>query len=174
LLHFRSFAARLLSPAALLMIGAVLFVGCHREVVPVSGRVTLDGKPLPNAVVTFQPLSKKGAQQPAVTGSVGRTDADGRFALRVVSPEQPGAMIGPHTVTISTASAESHTKAVSSAPLPKAYRDGSLHFEVPPNGTSAADFNIKLPEPKREKEIKSKSGPTKSGPSQSGQSKKAS
>jgi hypothetical protein len=50
--------------------------GCSKsgpELAPVSGRITLDGKPLEKADVLFQP----GSQPP----SSGRTDADGRYVL---------------------------------------------------------------------------------------------
>ena len=45
--------------------------GCDRDVVPISGRVTLSGKPLSGAVVTFQPIADQNPPQPSATGSVG-------------------------------------------------------------------------------------------------------
>jgi hypothetical protein len=62
------------------------------QVAPVTGRVTLDGRPLEHADVTFQP---DGARRP----SVGRTDADGRYEL-AYKRGQPGAIVGEHTVRI--------------------------------------------------------------------------
>jgi hypothetical protein len=62
------------------------------QVAPVTGRVTLDGRPLELADVTFQP---DGSQRP----SVGRTDADGRYAL-AYKRGQSGAIVGNHSVRI--------------------------------------------------------------------------
>ncbi len=73
-----------------------MFAGCGQsgsQVAPVSGRVTLDGRPLASADVSFQP---DGAQR----ASSGRTDADGRYQL-MFKRGQPGALVGEHTVRIS-------------------------------------------------------------------------
>jgi len=74
----------------------VLFTGCGGEmkVAPVSGTVTLDGKPLDRASVVFKP---EAGGRP----SFGVTDADGRFTL-AYSMNEDGAEVGPCTVTIST------------------------------------------------------------------------
>lgn len=60
----------------------------------VTGRVTLDGKPLADARIVFQPR-QKGAPSVAVT------DKDGRYEL-VYLRDHFGAVLGEHTVTIST------------------------------------------------------------------------
>lgn len=118
--------------------------GCHSDVVPVSGRVTLNGKPLAGAVVTFQPHSEHGPR-PGTTGSVGRTDEEGRFRLRLVEPDAPGAAVGEHSVTISAVKSGSDEAAVTGIQLPKAWSDGSQRFVVPAGGTTQADFKISLP-----------------------------
>jgi hypothetical protein len=132
---------RLIAMAGLVAIGGC---GCRRDIVPVSGLVTLDGRPLAGAVVTLQPLSGGNTRPSLASGSVGRTDAAGRFTLRLIAPDRPGAAIGEHSVTISTATAAA---ADASAPqgerVPKAWRDGSQRFQVPTGGTAAANFEIK-------------------------------
>ena len=68
----------------------LLLVGCGQEphaIAPVSGRVTLNGKPLPNAGVTFSPMPA-GAKVDAGPGSAGVTDADGHYTLKLVG--KPG------------------------------------------------------------------------------------
>jgi hypothetical protein len=60
----------------------------------VSGKVTLDGQPLPNATVVFSPTAT-GSQSLAVT------DADGEYSL-LYSSQVRGAEPGEHRVTIST------------------------------------------------------------------------
>src|SRR4051794_9588941 len=81
----------------------LLAVGCSKgpALAPVSGRVMMDGKPLPNATVTFRPLAKDGS---SVLESVGTTDSDGRYTLKALvsgAAESPaGAMAGKHKVMI--------------------------------------------------------------------------
>jgi hypothetical protein len=123
--------------------GAVFLAGCESHVVPVSGRVTLNGKPLAGAVVTFQPHGARDSTQPATTGSVGRTDEQGRFSLQLVAPEQAGAAVGEHVVTISTATGGSDEKPATGRPLPREWIDGSRKFKVPPGGTAEANFDIR-------------------------------
>ncbi len=59
--------------------------------IEVSGRVTLDGEPLPQANVLFESED--------TTFSYGRTDEAGRYELRF-NPEQPGCLPGEKTVRI--------------------------------------------------------------------------
>jgi hypothetical protein len=122
---------------------SALLSGCNSDIVPVSGRVTLDGQPLANAVVTFQPIRDSSAEPPTATGSVGQTDAEGRYVLRLVDPDIAGALVGEHVVTISTAM----TSAVEGEPpggerLPEAWLDGSQRYTVPASGTVEANFDV--------------------------------
>jgi hypothetical protein len=111
--------------------------------VPVSGRITLDGEVLPGARITFQPTGEDPGP-----GSFGTTDAEGRFSLQTMEDsKREGAVPGTHHVQISTAVVGESADEEDSAPeagkvLPKQYTDGSLTFEVPAEGTTAADFNI--------------------------------
>jgi hypothetical protein len=69
--------------------------GCGQsgpEVAPVSGRVTLDGQPIFEAEVLFQPDDRK-------SPSYGFTDRDGRYELGYKRGVK-GALIGWHTVSI--------------------------------------------------------------------------
>lgn len=70
--------------------------GCSRSdlpsLAPVSGTVTLDGKPLKQALVTFRPAKNRASR--------GRTDGEGHYEL-LYSPGNRGAKIGNHTVIIS-------------------------------------------------------------------------
>lgn len=122
------------------LLGALLLAGCQQEVVPVSGRVTVNGQPLAGAVVTFQPRQPRQQTEKPGSGSVGRTDAQGRFVLRQVAPSRYGAVVGEHSVTIVPPDAGGGPA------LPKAWRDGSRRFVVPPGGTREANFEITLPD----------------------------
>jgi hypothetical protein len=81
-------------PACFLILMAC-FAGCGKsgpEVAPVAGRITLDGKPLENADILFQP---DGSKPP----SSGRTDANGRYELAYKRGVM-GGMVGSNTVRI--------------------------------------------------------------------------
>ncbi len=60
----------------------------------VRGTVTLDGQPLPQAHVEFAPTQGRPSQA--------MTDAQGRYRL-MYTPDTPGAVLGSHTVRITTA-----------------------------------------------------------------------
>ena len=125
-----------------------VFSGCggkpSYELVPVSGRVTLDGQPLANARVNFQPTRDQANPGP---GSSGVTDAEGHFVLALSSEsETPGAVPGKHMVTISTIANEEAANDAAPATdrsLPRQAGDGSLTFEVPSEGTDQANFDLK-------------------------------
>jgi hypothetical protein len=73
---------------------ACLGCGGGGKVATVTGKVTLGGKPLPNATVSFSP--KEGGRP-----STGVTDEDGDYELRYTAKED-GAEIGEHVVRVST------------------------------------------------------------------------
>lgn len=75
-----------------------LTVGCDKGLSGVSGRVTLDGKPLPGAHVEFTPLSGR--------PSMGKTDTEGHYKLEY-STSKSGVEPGEHTVRIGTYEEES-------------------------------------------------------------------
>ncbi len=105
----------------------------------VSGVVTLDGKPVEGASVSFTPASGDG-----LGGSYGKTDAQGRYTLRTVATDKPGAAAGTHKVTISLSKsdAKSPDGAVTDL-IPAKYNSKSdLTFDVPATGTDKADFPL--------------------------------
>jgi hypothetical protein len=114
--------------AACMAVGA-LVVGCSSgstvDVAKVSGTVTLDGQPLGDADVRFQPVSGR--------PSWGRTKADGSYQL-LYTVNRAGAMVGPCTVTISTAIEDDEGR-VARERVPKRYFEpGALSAEVKPRG----------------------------------------
>ncbi len=136
-----------------------LLAGCGGEgytTVPVSGRVTLDGSPLADVGLVFVPIAKDKDNPNVGPGSLGKTDAQGRFTLQTVNGED-GAVPTEHVVRMSLApdasEVQSPDDAVPEAPvasprssrklsLPRHARDGSLHFQVPSEGTDQADFDL--------------------------------
>ena len=69
---------------------------------PVSGSVTLNGEPLPNAIVEFnpkEPLSLADKSKSGGGGSMAVTDADGAYVLRF-DKRFEGAIVGEHLVRV--------------------------------------------------------------------------
>lgn len=124
---------------------AACCTGCEppsAAVVPVSGTVTLDGYPLADATLTFQPITDKGsAGQPAI-GSYGKTDQQGRYTLRLIEPDEPGALVGKHTVVVTTAISADPMSDVHKLKQPERIspRSRKQEFTVPEKGTDKADF----------------------------------
>lgn len=79
-----------------------LLTGCGggHETVPVIGTVRLDGKPLVDARVSFQPKATSSGDLPG-PGSMATTDADGNYELKLPDGTA-GAVRGTHVVSIST------------------------------------------------------------------------
>ncbi len=107
----------------------------------------MNGKPLPNAALTFQPVGGGMA-------SVGATDQDGRYTLEFYDNGQPGAIVANHRVVIRTHRRQANTEDTSSDradpslrdPIPRRYNDATeLTMEVPADGTDAANFDLKSP-----------------------------
>jgi len=137
-----------------LLAALVVLAGCNKgpyEVAAVSGRVTLDGQPVANAAVMFQPVAPEGTVNPG-PGSYGITDAEGRYTLKLVGKETGGAVVGRHKVRVENytdpgdSSDDRPRKAARPAnPIPTKYNRGEaiLEFEVPARGTDQADFDLK-------------------------------
>jgi len=84
--------ARNVSPVVICMIILLAAVGCGRSTMaPVSGTVTWQGKPVPDAMVLFVHRNRPGAS--------GRTDTAGRFSLTTLKPGD-GSFLGPVRVTL--------------------------------------------------------------------------
>jgi len=86
-------------PVAMLLLALLWQAGCGTKgpdnVGRVSGKVTLEGQPLPDALVTFAPVNQGGST------ALGKTDAGGHYKLNY-SPGVDGAEIGENRVSIST------------------------------------------------------------------------
>jgi hypothetical protein len=117
--------------------GLWMCTGCggsdHPELGYVTGTVTVGGRPLENAVVTFTPSDGR--------PSKGTTDSSGRFALSYTQNAE-GAMIGTHRVRVvklQTPEEDDLPEGVKSPnALPEAATDGSLMKEVKPGSNDIA------------------------------------
>jgi len=116
--------------------------GGKSNVVPVSGRVTVDGRPLANVAVNFGPLT--GGLDGAYA-AYGKTDQEGRYTLKLVDDDQRGGMVGKNRITLNESSPGGESDGAAPRTqfkLPPTARDGTLQFEVPAGGTDAANFEF--------------------------------
>jgi hypothetical protein len=124
--------------------------GCAREahqIVPVSGEVKWKNQPLARAHVYFQPMASAGKDEPGPE-SYGKTDEEGKFVLKVVVLNRPGAIVGKHRVRISKLGVDVQPSSDAGGkfprdPVPSIFNtQTTLTFEVPPEGTNQANFDL--------------------------------
>lgn len=130
-----------------LVLVLLLLAGCtpgSSAIVPVSGIVTLDGQPLAGANVSFQPITDKAVAGQAGIGSYGKTDEQGRYTLRLIDPDQPGALVGKHTVTVTTAVAANPESDEIKLKQPEriSAKSRTQEIEIPAGGTDKADLKL--------------------------------
>ncbi|WP_339743638.1 carboxypeptidase-like regulatory domain-containing protein [uncultured Rubinisphaera sp.] len=103
------------------------------ELGTVSGIVTLDEQPLPNVLVSFTP--ETGPASYATTGE------DGRYEL-IYLDNHKGAVIGKHTVTITTPT-DAPTGPEYKDPIPEKYNSNTtLTVEVSEGDNPYTDFAL--------------------------------
>jgi hypothetical protein len=128
----------------------LLATGCGGpyQTAGVSGRVTLDGKPLPHAAVMFSPVGE-GNVNPGPTSS-GVTDAEGRYTLTLDISKERGAVVGKHKVRIAymaepTDPNDDRRRKMKSPgpPIPAKYTGKATRLEwTVAGGTDAANFEL--------------------------------
>jgi hypothetical protein len=134
----------------------LILFGCGSpyKVGPVSGKVTMDGKPLPKVVVTFAPIGSKENMSPGPTASA-VTDAEGRYVLKL-DARRSGAVVGKCRVYI-TSRLDDRAQVGADEPdspgpfrrtakekiPPKYSRQTELVFDVPAGGTDQANFDLR-------------------------------
>jgi hypothetical protein len=125
------------------------------KVAAVSGRVTLDGKPLAKASITFVPMATKENMGPGPTAHA-LTDADGRYTLGI-DKHTGGAVVHKCRIIITTLFLGSDMPVDNNQDggppmlvrrprdkVPEKYNTRTeLVFDVPPGGTDQANFELK-------------------------------
>lgn len=115
------------------------------ELGEVTGTVTLDGKPVPNAIITFRP------QVPDSTTSIGVTNAEGKYTL-MYTADRNGTMVGKNDVEIVTnkltESELSDYKATGKTPppfvpIPQKYKEPGTLVKDVAAGQNTIDFELK-------------------------------
>jgi len=134
----------------LLAFSCILFgSGCGQngpQLGVVTGTVTLDGKSVPGALVTFISKEADGSS------SYGKTDSNGKYKLEF-STERFGAMLGNHEVVITTkrmsadeAPDTGTAEKTEFVAIPKHYARGALTAEVK-SGSNVCDFALSTKKP---------------------------
>ena len=90
------------------LMAAMLGCGDGEEYVPVGGTVSLNGEPLPDAKLIFEPIGDESGIAPGKP-SYGRTDESGRYTLICPVAKEDGAAVGKHRVRIVTTKAAEYT-----------------------------------------------------------------
>lgn len=133
------------------------FIGCGGSATPdlasVSGTVTLDGQPLPGALVTFQPqfepvMDDEGnvIEEPGKASSA-ETDSSGAYVL-LYNADTNGACIAKHLVTITTrratdGAADSEEESdVAPEKVPNVYNSDSNLLRDVVAGDNVIDFSL--------------------------------
>lgn len=125
--------------------------GSGPKMVPVSGTVTLDGQPLANALVGFEPIPPPGGETyDSSVNSSGKTNDKGEYTLSNFK-DQPGAIVGKHRVRINcmppvVGTGDERRSEAAPPPMdkvpPKYNQQTTLEFDVPPGGTKEANFKL--------------------------------
>jgi len=128
----------------------LLFAGCGEDeskLVPVAGIVTVDGEPLADALVEFEPVPGRAGSTDFSPPSWGTTNRKGRFSL--VTRFGDGAVAGVHVVKIwepvevvSEEGIEPGEEQERKELRPES-RDGRLTFEVLKGGDKRVSFALK-------------------------------
>jgi hypothetical protein len=130
----------------------VAVVGCGKpyQVAQVSGTVTLDGKPLANASITFAPMATKDNAAPGPTAT-GLTDANGHYTL-IFDKNTPGAVVGKCRIyitsvvsdgTVSDKDGGGPVKRIKDKVPAKYNLNTELTYDVPVGGSDQANFELK-------------------------------
>lgn len=116
------------------------FSGCGGDdgppVAPVSGNVTLDGKPLANVRVIFNPTDFRPSE--------GKTDSDGNYEL-TYTREKKGAVVGSHKVIITSKfgyDEEGNEISDEDETVPAKYNSESALTEEVKSGSNTIDFKL--------------------------------
>lgn len=132
------FAGRSLRPSALyLLFGLCILLGCgsDNDLAEVTGKVTMDGKPVSNAFGKFLPKGATGAP------SFGKTDAEGNYRM-MFSDTESGAWIGENAVTISTGDVGLAPGMGTAETIPAIYNTKTTLVETVESGRN--NFNFEL------------------------------
>lgn len=150
-MHFRSSVCSL---CVFLFLASLVGCGPGYKIVPASGTITLDGKPLANAMILTQPIGTEENGNKPGPGSFAETDENGDFTLVFQHEDQDGAAPGDCYVKIrenaeKKASSDDSVEVVRSK-VPLDYQEGDkVVYTIPEDGTDAMNFDLSSKRKKR-------------------------
>jgi hypothetical protein len=114
-----------------------LSFGCggNTELASVTGKITLDDKPLADAFVVFSPTS-------AGTTSYGRTSSTGEYEM-MFSDREKGAWVGENIVRITTGDVGTGSSGAKKEILPSIYNANSTLRQTVEKKANRFDFELK-------------------------------
>lgn len=118
----------------------VFMLGCSHgpELAPVTGQVSMDGRPLDLAEISFEPAQGR--------ASHALTEKDGRYELRYTR-DRMGGLVGSHTVRVKSLTeltGPNGQSIVRPQLVPERYNTKTeLHAEVERGKTNVIDFDLK-------------------------------
>jgi hypothetical protein len=130
--------------AAALSIALSAAIGCQQspyELAPVSGKVSIDGRPVSRAKVMFAPIEVGDSPNPGKP-AFGMLQEDGSFVLTTYKPND-GAVVGEHWVTIINLARKAEEPAASGAPQ-NAFGRISMPHRVKVNAGVTNQIDLKL------------------------------
>jgi hypothetical protein len=130
-----------LSTFAFLLLFALAGCGPKLEFAEVSGKVTLNKKPVAGVFVQFYPLSDAKEQLPS---AIARTDAQGNYTL-THDGDKPGALVGPNRVVVFWPSRDLRGEGRDGKPLPPPSPAIPVRYTVVTEST--LDFEVKAGPP---------------------------
>jgi hypothetical protein len=112
-------------------------------VVPISGQVMLNGRPVSNAYVKFSPIPLAG-QNPLDTnpGSHAITDGAGNFTLLQIENDQPGVVVGEHKILMRTGRPGPGPEGYVDERIPFSWRKGVHTYHVSWSGRQRPVFRM--------------------------------
>ncbi len=119
--------------------------GCGKivpAVTEVEGTLLLGNKPLPNALVEFQPEIEVGPEWI----STGITDKDGKFTLTLEQKQIPGAAVCKHRIVVKDAPGPEGSRGMSKAAQEKMaeYKNSLQNRPIPPVYSTAGSTTAKI------------------------------
>jgi hypothetical protein len=138
------------SRSAVLAVGLLFAAGCGSslKLIPVSGKVTLDGQPLSGGQVTFAPLETSSTGEPdskQPPAPVGTIDSSGNY--KVYTNGKEGAPAGKYKAVVTPSMVPmGDSKGPPSVPFDKKYsspKDSPLAIEVV-EGAAPGAYDLKM------------------------------
>lgn len=133
-----------ITQAVVVLAAALIMVGCGTApppIVPVSGVVMLDGKPLPSVEVKFIPTV------PGLDGNMigtGVTDDDGKFTLRLPGQTESGCCACACKITINEGPMPDEVRNGQDQMAAKTYLEGLKNRPIPKRWKRMADTDLSV------------------------------